>query len=135
MGTITTSFDREHDLTVHTVTGQVAADQILEQLGRYAAAGGTKLVLWDLTAGTLAAIPGEGLRDVLRKAGEYGRQRTRGKTAVAVSRDIDFGLGRMLEVFSELEESPREIKCFRGVDAAREWLGVSGPDRPTGTKP
>ena len=37
-----------------------------------------------------------------------------------VSTDVDFGVGRMYQVFSE--HMPQETRVFREIDEARRWV-------------
>jgi hypothetical protein len=44
------------------------------------------------------------------------------KIAIAASQDVTFGLARMFEMLAD--ESPIEIRVFRGEAEARSWLGI-----------
>lgn len=43
------------------------------------------------------------------------------RTAILVTRDLEFGIIRMWNVYSE-NDAPQQRKVFRDMDKAREWL-------------
>lgn len=43
--------------------------------------------------------------------------------ALVVVNDYDFGMARMLELTAD-EEAPHELRVFRSLESACEWLGV-----------
>jgi len=54
-------------------------------------------------------------------------QEKRGKNyrvALVVSREIDFGLARMFEAYSQ--EFPFEIRIFKNLQDAEQWLKPAG---------
>jgi len=45
-----------------------------------------------------------------------------GKAALLAPKDIDFGVSRMFQAFSEIKKFPLEVGVFRDLSAARNWL-------------
>ena len=78
-------------------------------------------VLWDLQAATfdLSRSEVQGLAEFIKKGSPAGDIRV----AFVVSRDAEFGLVRMFEVFREAPNARTSV--FRDRDAALRWLTAS----------
>ena len=117
--------DKERDLTVFRLHGEIGLKDLLQAISDYFAAGHTHLELYDLTEydGTPFSVADiNRLADfVASRAGNY---RTEGKTAVVAPRDIDFGNFRMLAALTDIE-TPYDFEVFRSLDKAVDWLGVT----------
>ena len=124
MATITRSSETDHGLTIFTVEGTPTVNEILTQVAEFMEAGPTPLVLWDYTRGSLN-LPAAELRSLLERGQKYTLRRAGGKGALVFSTDVDYGAGRMLEVFAAMMEIPLSVRVFRDVQEARQWLGVS----------
>ena len=59
--------------------------------------------------------------DVMQRTGD---RRFAAKAAIVVSSDVSFGMGRMVELWSDERVDP-SFRIFRDMDAAREWLGIA----------
>ena len=97
-----------------------ATQEILDKLEIYYQGKPTKRILWDLSNATWASITSDDLKRTVAKAKKYSRKG--GKTALVFSKDIDFGIGRMLEVFGEIEGYDYVFGSFRDKEEARKWL-------------
>ena len=80
----------------------------------------TKLVLIDFTKATWAGISNLDFRNNISKARKYSRKGTR--NAFVFSKDVDYGPGRMFEVYVEIEQFDTTIRVFRTMKEANEWL-------------
>lgn len=122
MAEIKTSIDYQLDLTVHTVSGDLTSQELLDKLDTYYQGRPTQLILWDFMNGTWSGITFDQLQELMRKAKKYSRKG--GKTAFVFSKDIDFGIGRMVETYGELEKYDYEFSSFRDMKDAEKWLGI-----------
>jgi hypothetical protein len=53
--------------------------------------------------------------------------RTPAKLAIVAPQDVQFGLGRMYQVYRELESrSTKQVHVFRSLELALAWLGMRG---------
>ncbi len=123
MAEIETSIDYQFDLTVHIVSGDLTSQEILYKLETYYQGRPTTMILWDFTNATWSGIATDELYELVRKAKKYSRKG--GKTALVFSKDIDFGIGRELEAFAEIESYDYEFGSFRNRKDAEKWLGIS----------
>jgi len=122
MAEIETSIDYQLDLTVHTVSGNLTSQEIQDKLEIYYQGRPTQLILWDFMNATWSGITTDELQELVRKAKKYSREG--GKTAFVLSTDIDFGIGRMIETYAELEKYDYEFYNFRNRRDAEKWLGI-----------
>jgi hypothetical protein len=120
---IETTIDRAADLTVHTVSGDVTAPEIVDALHRYFAGVPTKYILWDLCEADLTGLTASDVRMIAQTARRYTHLRPGGRTALLACSDFVYGLGRMLEQTLSASESPVEAMTFHDRDAALAWLG------------
>ncbi len=129
---IETSVDPSQGFAHHVATGApttsdfIAALEELYANPRYAPEKGG---IWDLRR-----VEGVGLtaEDMLRIVEHIRKARGRqpGRTALIVRRDIEFGLGRMYQAYSE---SVVTFRVFREWDPALAWVTeVPGSGRPEG---
>lgn len=122
MAEIKTSIDSQLDLTVHVVIGDLTTKEILDKLEIYYQGSPTKRIIWDLSKATWASITSDDLRRTVTVAKKYSRKG--GKTAWVFSKDVDFGIGRMLEVFGEFEKYDYVFSSFRNMEEAKKWLDL-----------
>lgn len=62
------------------------------------------------------------LKDIVRFTKQHEALRRSGKTALVVSTDLAFGLGRMYDALAEIENLSHSVKVFRSMDEAIKWL-------------
>lgn len=124
MGSIETTYDLPKNLTLIKATGKMRPKDFHEWTATYYAGKVTLHSLWDLTQADLSDIKTEDLRDDAVQTRDLADVRTGGKTAIVSGKSLEFGIGRMLEVFYGLEKIPFEVQVFYSIDDARQWLGV-----------
>ena len=122
MAPIETSTDCPKDLTIHTVKGDVNAEEIIQRIKEYNTGEVTLRVIWDYSDAIIEDSSNEKLRSVLAAAGKYNEARKGGKAALVSSGDLLFGLERMYETLSEIRNSPVEHRAFRNMEDAKEWI-------------
>jgi hypothetical protein len=100
-----------------------------ESLKREADRKITPLILWDLTEADVSALTVGNLREIARQMKNYPGVRTNGRTAFVFEKKFAYGLGRIYQTFSELENHPFETMVSCDSDEAKEWLGMQPPSR------
>lgn len=123
--------DEERDLTINEIAGPVSEEEMYLALTGPDDHEPTRLLLWDMSRAEVAHVTPDILRKFVGKAAELGAGRQDGRTAVVAPDDLQFGLARMSEVFSELESAPYDFRAFRTRQEAFEWLGTEDPEQPT----
>ena len=121
---ITTYVDQEKQLTIFTIIGAPSFEEAMEKIKAFHEHP-TKNTLWDLRSARLMPADSsyENLQSMVKYAGSYGDIRKDGKSAVVAPKDLEFGVGNMVQTLGELEGLPYTIKVFRSMDEADQWLG------------
>ncbi len=124
MGQIETRIDHARDLTTFRVVGEMQVADFHDCLEAYYAGTVTRLVLWDLTRADLSALKTGQIKAVAQDIARISEARRGGKTAFVYDMAFEYGIGRMFQAYSRLEEVPFEVQAFKGLVEARAWLGI-----------
>lgn len=122
MAKISKKYEPDIDLTVFSVVGAATFEEIWEQTRIFLNDKPTRLVLWDFTEGTVALISSEEAERIAALGSNIRPNIKGGKAAFLAPKDIDFGISRMFQVFSEIKNFTFEIEVFRDMSTAQEWL-------------
>jgi hypothetical protein len=121
---VTTDIDKELNIRRHKVTGTLQLDELVGILGGIYKSPGFDPdmdVVWDLREADLTSFSSEDVQAVrnfvIRNWGTGGKSRA----ALVVSRDVEFGLTRMYEVYVE-SDTKSQVEVFRDMDKAVEWI-------------
>ena len=123
LGEITLDIDRDRDLTVRAIVGDVSVQQLLDALAEYFAGQPTLNVLLDFSEAELRMLKAREVRLLAQVTRQYAECRAGGKTALVFSSAIGYGLGRMFEQLRHATGAPVAYKTFREREKAMEWLG------------
>jgi len=93
---------------------------LLAALSEYFSNETTLKTLYDSTAGDWSQVSTAYYERMIRSGKAYARKGA--KVAMVFSNKIDFGIGRMLESFAELEGYENQHACFLSLEAAQDWL-------------
>ena len=119
---LTSHRDEAADRTIHVISGPVSEEEMYEALEFDSGQMPTAHVLWDMSSAEVEHVTADILRRFIGKAAELGARRPGGRTAVVAPEDLQFGLARMSEVFTELESAPYLFRAFRSRQEALAWL-------------
>lgn len=133
MSGISTTVDGELGLTIHTVSGGIAAREIVEAIRGFYAGEPTMLVLWDVSEAVVTGDPHDAFASIALRARAFAESREGGKTAIVSSSDSRYSLAETLEMYLGAEDFPYETRVFRNAADAREWLGGRGKKEEQGT--
>jgi hypothetical protein len=95
MAPIETFVDIEKQLTVHTVTGEIASSEIIEVIKTQNETISTKLILWDYSGASVHKLQSPEIREIVSAQKQYSHLRQGRKTAIVVSSDLGHGMSRM----------------------------------------
>ncbi len=116
--------DRDSDSSFFTSSGRISFTEALEVIKRFYADNPTANVLWDFDQSSFEDISAESITELALFRERFRGQRTDGKTALVASRDVQYGLLRIFKSLSDSSDLPFEVRVFREMDKAREWLGI-----------
>ena len=124
MGTISAKYDMAKDLTIVSAKGVITADDLLDWGNNYYEGQITSLILWDVTNADLSSLQADQLREIAENMSRISEVRKGGKTAFVYDKPLEYGIGRMFQAYSEIEDMPFEVQSFQSFDEAKAWLGV-----------
>ncbi len=110
------------DLTIIEVTGKVTSGEIIDAIVDFYESAFTLNLLWDLSGSDMSAITGDHLHEILSIAKSYGHLREGGKTALFTTLPLGYGIARMYEILSDVNQHPIQNSVFRSLDDAMAWL-------------
>lgn len=125
MNTIETTFDIEKQITVNIVKGQCLLDEYKSTMFKILAENPTKFSLWDYTKANLSFMKKEDFESLITYYVNLPNLNIREKVALIAPTSLNFGLGRMFSVYTELLHSPCEFRVFRDADDALRWFGIN----------
>ena len=123
---ITSKVEKTKNLTIYTLTGELTLDEILNALKSFWEAHTLTLnLLWDAQGAKVNQLKSEEVAKIIEFIGQYKHrfeERKGGKAAIVASSNLQYGLSRILGTFYEIEGFPTQLKVFRIMDEAMEWL-------------
>lgn len=107
-----------------SIEGEVAAEAIQAAVRGHLASATAKCLLLDFSKGAVAFRNDEGGRSIQpsHQGGSSGRPAP--KTALVCPNELDYGLFRILQVFSPMQSYPHDLRVFRQAKPAWRWLEV-----------
>jgi hypothetical protein len=122
MGSIGIRVDSQADLTVYTMVGRASAEQVRDVILKFYDDNVTLNVLWDLSKSDVSHLTSSEIHTVAQTPRRFSNIRSGGKTAIVAPADITFGLTRMYEFLTGVQDLPFETRTFRSTTEAYEWL-------------
>ena len=119
------TLDKQKDLAVVTVIGDVSADQVRRQILGFLTNAPTQRVLWDIQGGSLMNLTQDDMRQIISEGAAFAEKRRGGRTAIVCKETVDFGLARMFETLASCYHLPFEIHVFKDRGKAMSWLMAS----------
>ena len=115
--------NRSKNLTILTASGKITFADAMEALESFHK-NPTRNLLLDFSrrAEIPLVLTGEEMAKLFRHLTTKKENRPAGKTAIVAPDDLRFGMSRMAEAFAEIEKLPWEMKAFRSMDEAIDWL-------------
>lgn len=126
---IRTRFDRALGIVIHQMVGDLHPEEVLaSQRKLYASSDHdpTMPVLWDARSAHAWVVDFGGMSAMVERSRELWGSMRGGRTAIVVSSDADYGMGRMYQ--SLAENMPRKLEVFRDFDLAVAWLKTPADD-------
>jgi hypothetical protein len=130
MANIKTMMGPEGGLAIITVEGDLTADEILHYSSEFYDKKPTKMVLWDITMGSLGRVTSSDIRRIAGEMKKYTEKHEGGKTALVGHLDVDFGLARMYVAYLQIEDLANSYRAFRDMGEAITWLYSPTPCIP-----
>ena len=111
---------------LHNVKGLVDIGELTEYLKNIYNSPDIDLeinVFWNLQEADLSSVSAEEVRSFAEFVGRHRGKGGRGKTALVVSRDLEYGMSRMYQVLMKIQASA-DITIFQDINEAKEWMEI-----------
>ena len=120
MAQFSRSVDSRSGLTVISAVGTIAPGEMLACNALQEPALRTPLLLWDLSQANWAGLPTHALLrdfDSMRGLSEHNV-----RTAFVLSNEVDYGMGRIIESYTEIQGFTGRYRPFRTLEEALDWV-------------
>jgi SpoIIAA-like len=114
----------KNGILINSVSGKITSEDIAVHLINAALNLTTIPALWDFTDANIGKITYEELLGMAKKFKPYVELRSGVKTAVVANHDLPIDMMRILNKLAEINHPPIQIKTFREIDKAKEWLSI-----------
>jgi hypothetical protein len=121
---LTIQIDKKNNLRKHEVKGVISVLELKQHLESYYKSsmyGQSLNSLWDLRDADFSEVKPEQIKKLAEMVGRYWGGPGEAKSALVVSRDLDYGLTRMYEIILSTINS-NNVRVFRNIRAAEEWM-------------
>jgi len=122
MANVKIQVESESDLTVFTVVGELTASDARDIIQKFYEGRVTLNVLLDLSQGDVSKISADDVHSIAHTPRKYAEMRKGGKSAIIAPTDIAFGLTRMYEFMTDIQNYPFKTQAFRTTQEAYRWL-------------
>jgi len=121
---LTKQIEQPQQLTIITGTGELSYDEVLNTIRSFYAESPTLNVLCDLRQASAERISSSQVNQIAELIQKLKRVRKGGRTAIVSSRDVTFGVARMLEALINIpnDDFAYELRVFRKINDANRWL-------------
>ncbi|MBM4161478.1 MAG: hypothetical protein FJ217_10300 [Ignavibacteria bacterium] len=118
------STDRAANVTTYECEGRLSAEEIIEAVQALYEGVPTHYVLWDLSSADTSGFRSDDIQGIASFVKRQAHSRVGGKTAIVAAGDLSFGLSRIYEAYAAMEGQQAEVRTFRSLEEARQWLKV-----------
>ncbi|MBN2369343.1 MAG: hypothetical protein JXO72_02530 [Vicinamibacteria bacterium] len=119
---IRSSVDRGKGITVHTCTGKLTAQDILDEIKSFYEGDPTPCDIWDFEQADASGVTAADVECISRIAQSYLPLSWIGRTALVSTGSLTYGLSRMYEAYAEIASTGVEVRVFKTSAEAESWL-------------
>jgi hypothetical protein len=126
-----TSIDEEAGLATHTITGELSLEEVMQAMVTLFTSPKFRpdmAILVDISCGSAKTLSQEDIDEFVNLTRAMGEKRGSGRSAILAAKDLDYGIGRIIQAL--LDDTPRALRVFRDRDVAIHWL-LEKSDSPT----
>ena len=116
--------EQSQQLTIFTGTGELSFEEVRNTIRSFYASKPTLNVLCDLRQASAERISSSQVNQIAELVQKLKRVRQEGRTAIVSTRDVTFGVARMLEALINIpnDDCSYELRVFRDIKVAARWL-------------
>lgn len=117
----------DDDIVFVTAVDAITFTEMMEMLAHIYQGASPLRILWDFREGTAVNLKYDHLVAMADYVSKFSEKRKRGKTALVILRDVDYGIFRTLATFKDIKEIPFILQAFHDYDEALRWLKSGEP--------
>ena len=124
---VNTVVDKKASVMIYTVTGKMTVEEIkssYESVRSYPDFQENMNSIWDIRGADASKFDSQDVIKIARYFETQTKNRAEYKTAVIVSRDLEYGLSKIYQVAAA--DLPAKIGVFNNLEEAKKW--VTGSD-------
>lgn len=114
--------DKSKDLTIYTVTGVLTFNDAMPLVKDFYDSNPTRHVIWDMTDTEDVKFTSKEIESIAVYGPRIKGKRELGKTAFVAYKNLFYGLSRMFQAHSSIENSPYPVMVYRNIEEAYKWL-------------
>jgi len=112
----------EDEIVINRVVGPVKTYKILEYIEQNAESWKQKPVIWDFDKADFSNINTDIWQEFVQRIEPLSYIKKGEKTALFASKDLPFGMMRMVDILAKPLKFKFELRTFRSIEKAKEWL-------------
>ena len=118
-----------NELVIITIIGKVTFEKGLSASKHFYDKKLTKHVMWDMRQADAQLVSSDNLETIMNYTALNAHKRPPGaKTALLVSRPLEFGISRMVQIYAEIHEIKIEFEIFHDYQLAMKWFNLNSSD-------
>ena len=120
---VNTVVDKKAEVMIHTVTGKMTVEEIkssYESVRSRPDFQENMNSIWDIRDADASKFDSQDVIKVARYFETQTKNRAKYKTAVIVSRDLEYGLSKIYQVAAA--DLPAKIGIFNNLEEAKKWV-------------
>jgi hypothetical protein len=116
--------ESERQLTIHTCSGTILKQEVIDVLKVIYSSEPTPNHLWDLTGADFSQINGDDMQEIAEFVKQNAPREIYGRIALVSASSLAFGLARMFEALTDHAGLPVKMNVFRSLEEAEEWVSA-----------
>ena len=128
---LVTSIDAKAGLATHTITGELSLEDVMKamvNLFTHPEFRPDMAILVDISNGSAETLSQEDIDEFVNLTRAMGEKRGSGRSAILAAKDLDYGIGRIIQAL--LDDTTRDLRVFRDRDVCLQWLLEPGHSQP-----
>jgi len=120
---LVTSIDTKAGLAIHTITGELSLEDVMKAMVNLFTNPEFRpdmAILVDISDGSAETLSQEDIDEFVNLTRAMGEKRGSGRSAILAAKDLDYGIGRIIQAL--LDDTTRDLRVFRDRDVCLQWL-------------
>jgi hypothetical protein len=117
------------DMTTITIIGQLTFEKGLSTIKRLYNEKLSKFIIWDFREADIQLLTSDNIEKIIQYVKKNAYKRPSGaKSALLVTRDFEYAIMRMVQIYAEIHEIEIKYKIFYDYQDAMNWFNLNSSD-------